>query len=157
MMTVIRDQEGMFTYLAVIIGGAMLMAWLGIVSMMTPVIGSAHDEVVLNRISYRAEAETFIILKQLMHNPDMYPTHQALTICDTEREKIELLYFKDDVVMTSSGGISFGTAEPVRESNIQMTYTDSATQAAVRTSVIFRWVVDASGKRKIQILQMGMH
>lgn len=147
----------MFTYLAVIVGSAMLATWIGLVSMMTPVIGSAHDEVILNRVSYRAEAETFVILKQLMHNPDLYPTQTYVTLRDTDREKIILLYDRDMLGPNPSGIVSSSTTEPVRQSYIQVTYIDGPTHATIVGSVYFKWVDDAIGTRKMKITRMILH
>lgn len=147
----------MFTYLAVIVGSAMLATWIGLVSMMTPVIGSAHDEVILNRVSYRAEAETLVILKQLMHNPALYPTQTQLTLRDTDREKIILLYNKDMLVPMPSGTAASSGAEPERQSYIQVTYIDGPTKATVVGSVYFKWVDDAIGTRKMKITRMILH
>ena len=111
----------MFTYLAVIIGAAMLTAWIGLVSMLTPVIGSAHDEVVLNRVTYRAEAETMVILKQLMNNPTLYPSDTFLTLRDNDREKLVLLYNRDTPIMTKPKTSSDGATEPDTELNTATT------------------------------------
>ncbi len=152
-----NGQEGMFTYLAVIVGSAMLATWIGLVSMITPVIGSAHDEVILNRVSYRAEAETLVILKQLMHNPALYPTQTQLTLRDTDREKIILVYNKDLVTPVPSGTAVSSEVEPERQSYIQVTYIDGPTKATVVGSVYFKWVDDASGTRKMKITRMILH